>query len=221
MPRPHEDLQRHTTTDHRAGGPMITFPPASWCAIEVANVAADRAPAGIATYETLIEKARASTPKAHEAAILRSDNHRRVIAIAHLDGHEAFKHVSAAWDDHHLFAAKHAVAESRSLTLYRLDAKAGEAVIDPASTDAYAFEHLLLSVARVRAIVDSFVAVTNFRGAFIFGTDDDRASAIVYRFVHVADIEAFRSTPEAQRTLGPAGESGETAYLVHVVRTFG
>ncbi|HMD01465.1 MAG TPA: hypothetical protein VKG44_00745, partial [Candidatus Baltobacteraceae bacterium] len=220
MPRPHEDLQRHTATDHRAGGPTIAFPAASWCAIEVAYVVAERAPAGVASYETLIEKARASTPKAHEAAVLRSHNQRRVIALLHLDGHEAFRHLSAAWDDHHVFAERHAVAESRSLALYRLSAALGEPAFDPSSTDAYAFEHILSSVERVRSIGPSLAAVTNFRGASIFGTDDDRASAIVYRFVHAEDIEAFRVAPETQRVLGPIGEPGETFYPVHVVRTF-
>jgi len=127
MPRPHEDLERHTVTDQRPGGPIVTLRPDTWWAIEVAHVAAERAGAGVATYETLIEKARASAPKAREAAVLRSHNDRRVIAMLHVDGHEAYRHLASAWDDHHLLAERHAVAESRSLALYRLAATAGEA----------------------------------------------------------------------------------------------
>jgi hypothetical protein len=220
MPRPHEDLERHTVTDQRPGGPIVTLRPDTWWAIEVAHVAAERAGAGVATYETLIEKARASAPKAREAAVLRSHNDRRVIAMLHVDGHEAYRHLASAWDDHHLLAERHAVAESRSLALYRLAATAGEAAVDPDSKDACAFEHLLLSVERVRPAATALAAAPGFRGASIFGTDDDRASAIVYRFTNIEAIEAFRETHEAQRILGLIAATGETFYPVHPVRTF-
>ena len=129
MPRPHEDRQRHTPADHRPGGPAIV-PVPLWWAIAVANVAAERIDAGTASYETLIEKARDSSAKVREAIVLRSHDRRRVIALSHLDGHEAFRHLSAAWDDHHLYAERRAVSESRSLSLYRLATSAGESAID-------------------------------------------------------------------------------------------
>jgi len=96
MPRPHEDLQRHTLTDHTSGGPIVTFAPVSWWAIDVVQVTEERAPAAIASYETLIEKARAAAGKAHEAAVLCSHNHRRVVALLRLDGHEAYGHLASA-----------------------------------------------------------------------------------------------------------------------------
>lgn len=181
---------------------------------------AGRAGAAVSSYETLIEKARASTPKAHEAAVLRSRNDRRVIALLRLDGHEAFRHLTSAWDDHHLLAERHAVAESMSLALYRLATATGEAVIDPTSSDAYAFERLLLSAERVRAAITSIAGAPGFRGVCVFGSDDDTSSALFYRFTHIDEIEAFRATPEAQRSLGTIGGSGEALYPVHVVRTF-
>jgi hypothetical protein len=221
MPRPHEDIQHHTSTDHRPGGPIIRFAPNAWWAIEVAHVAAGRAPAGVATYETLIEKARTSAPKVREAGVLRSHNDRRVIALLELDGHEAFRHLTAAWDDHHLFAERHAVAESRSLALYKVAATAGEAALDPTSTDVCAFEHVLVGAAHLGTLVVLLAAAPGFVGASIFGTDDDSASAIVYRFTHNDEIAAFRATPEALRALGPAATTGDTFYPVHAVRTFG
>lgn len=220
MPRPHEDLERHTPADHRPGGPILTFAPGTWWAIAVAHVSAERAPAGIAAYETLIEKARTSHVKAHEAGVLRSHNHRRVLALLRLDGHEAFRHLEAAWDDHHLFAERHAVSESRTLTLYRLATASGNATIEPVSTDAYAFEHLLRSQEHVRPIATPLAALTNFRGACIFGTEDDRASAIFYRFTRIEEIEAFRATSAAQNALGPVAATGDTFYQVQVIRTF-
>ncbi len=219
MPRPHEDLQRHTPTDHRPGGPAIALTPL-WWAIGVVHVAAERAPAGIASYETLIEKARVSAPKARESAVLESRNHRRVIVLLHLEGHEEFKHLTAAWDDHHLFAERHAVAESHSLALYRLVALAGEAAIDPSSTDAYAFERVLFGADRTRAVMSAIASAPGFRGASLFEEDDGGASVILYRFSRGEEIEDLRATSQAQRALGPTGEPGETFYEVRPVRTF-
>jgi hypothetical protein len=185
----------------------------------VAHVAAERAAAGVASYETLIEKARVSAAKAREAAVLESRDRRRVIVLLHLDGHEAFRHLTAAWDDHHLFAERHAVAESRSLALYRLAMNAGDSAVDPASTDAYAFEHVSLDVERTQAVTVPIVAAPGFRGAAIFA-DDAGASAILYRFAHVEEIETFRATAGAQRALGPIAAPGETFYPARPVRTF-
>ncbi|MGC2632876.1 MAG: hypothetical protein WA215_01555 [Candidatus Cybelea sp.] len=206
MSRPHEDRQRHTATDHHAGGPAIVFAPGVWWAIAVVHVTAERADAAIASYETLVEKARTSAARVHEAAILRSQNHRRVIVLLHLDGHEGFRHLGAAWDDHHLVAHRHDVAESRSLTLYRLVANLGDAAIDPASTDALAFEQFSDDLERMQAVTSSIAAAPGFRGASTLRSDDDTTAAIIYRFAHVEEIGAFRPS--------------ETPYPVHVVRTF-
>ena len=205
MSRPHEDLEHHTLTDHRAGGPAIALASASWWAIEVAHVAAGRAAAAVAAYETLIEKARTSAAAGREAVVLRSHDHRRVIVLLRLDGHEAFRHLRAAWDDHHLLAQRHAVAESRSLALYRL-AVSGDPTIDPASSDALAFEHIRSGAEPAAGISAPLAAAPGFRSAFVFHTDDDGGSAIVYRFAHVEQIEAFRKSPDLS--------------VVHAVRTF-
>jgi hypothetical protein len=216
MPRPHEDRQHHTPTDHHAGGPILTFAPNAWWAIDIAHVAANRADAGISAYETLIEKARTSAAKAHASVVLRSTNHRRVIALLHLDGHANFKHLASSWDDHHLSSERHAVAESSSLAFYRAAWVSGDATLDPTSTDAFAFEHINRKSEQLRALGAPVAAARGFRGATLFGTDDDVASAILYRFSHIEEIEAFRATPEAQRILGPL----DTFYPVHVIRTF-
>lgn len=206
MSRPHEDRQHHTATDHHAGGPAIAFAPPAWWAIAVVHVTAERADAAIASYETLVEKARTSTARVQEAAILRSQDHRRVIVLLHLDGHEGFRHLCAAWDDHHLVAERHDVAESRSLTLYSLAATLGDAAIDPASTDAVAFEQFSSGLERIHAVTSAIAAAPGFRGASILRTDDDGASAIIYRSANVEEIRAFRAS--------------ETLYPVHLVRTF-
>jgi hypothetical protein len=186
-------------TDHHSGGPVIPFTAPSWWAIAVVDVKEDRGPAGVASYETLVEKARAGAAKVREAAILLSHNQRRVIAMLHLDGHEAFRHLVAAWDDHHLVAERRDVAESLNLGLYRLTTVTGEAAIDPTSHDAYAFEHGSVDVASG--------VPPGVRGTGIFDADDGRARAIIYRAEHIEQIEAGR-TPE------------QTFYAVKPVRTF-
>jgi hypothetical protein len=220
MPRTHEDLERHELVDHRSGGPAITFANGEWCAIAIAHVAAERIGAGLTTYETLVEEARNASAHAHAAAVLRSANSRRVIVFAGLDGHESFRHLSAAWDDHHLFAAHHAVAESRSLTLHRLVARSGLVTVDPSSDDAYAIEHVSAQVDNVRRLAEPIAAATGFRGVLVFGTDDGHGSTIVYRFGHATEIDTFRSTPVAVAMLGDAGAAGDTRYAVHPIKTF-
>jgi hypothetical protein len=221
MMRPHEDLERHTPTDHRPGGVPVTFAPGTWCAIDVVHVKADRVDAGISAYETLIEKARTSTVKAHGAAILRSVNNRRVIALVGINGHDAFRHLKTAWDDHHLSAERHTVAESSALALYQVAASGGHAAIDPTSHDSYAFEHVARDPAHVRALIAAIGTAEGFRGLLVFGTDDTSASVVVYRFEHALQVDAFRQSAAAQQILGPVGDMGESASPVHPVKTFG
>jgi hypothetical protein len=220
MPRPHEDLEHHTPVDHRVGGAPVTFAPGSWCAVDVAHVAAERIGAGISTYETLIEKARTSSAKARTSAVLRSVNNRRVVALVQIDGHEGFRHIQAAWDDHHLNAERHTVAESQALGLFTVTASAGDASLDPASSDAYAFEHIARDPQQVRDLLKPLASAPGFRGALLFGTDDPNASAIIYRFSHSAQIDAFRTSSAAVANLGPLGGEGETLFGVHPVKTF-
>ncbi|HWZ59923.1 MAG TPA: hypothetical protein VNW46_13190 [Gemmatimonadaceae bacterium] len=221
MTRPHEDLERHSPTDHRPGGAPIQFPPGAWCAIDIVNVRADRMNAGISTYETLIEKARTSSTRARAGAVLRSVNHRHVIAILEIEGHEAFRHLQSAWDDHHLNADRHAVAESSTLGFYRLTTCAGAAALDPATKDAYAFEHVARGPERARPLITAIAAAEGFRGALVFGADDESASAIIYRFTRATAFDTFRWSAAARQVLGPVGASGEAAVPAHPVRTFG
>jgi hypothetical protein len=220
MPRPHEDLERHTPVDHRPGGQAIDYIAGTWCAIEVAHVRAERAEAALASYETLIEKARSSSAKARASAVFRSLNKRRVIALITIDGHESFRHIQSAWDDHHLTAEHRDVAESTSLALYRCTASNGNASIDPASTDAYAFERVSRGLATVSELIASLEGAQGFRGMLIFGTDDAASAAILYRFAHHEEIDSFRTSAVALNCIGPVGTSGETLHHVHPIKTF-
>ncbi len=221
MPRPHEDLERHTPTDHRPGGVPIGFPAGAWVAIDVAHVRAERVGAGISAYETLIEKARKSSTKARAAVVLRSVNKRRVIPLIEIEGHEAFRISKSAWDDRSPEGGA-----SRSCRIEFAGAlpgcrERGRHVVHLASTDAYAFEHVARGPERVRALSIAIAAAQGFRGVLVFGSDDASASAVVYRFEHSSQVDAFRESAVAVQVLGPVGASGETISVVDPVKTFG
>lgn len=208
MTRPHEDLERHTPVDHRAGGVPVTFASGAWCAIDVVHTKAERVDAGISAYETLIEKARQQPLGVREAAVLRSVNDRRVIALVDLEGHDAFHHLQTSWDDHHLAHEKRDVAESSRLALYRLVASRGDASIDPLSKDTYAFEQIARGSAPVSALATAAEQANGFRGVLVFESDGDDKLVVLYRFGHSADLAALRA-------------DGDAIAAVHPVRTFG
>jgi hypothetical protein len=222
MTRPHEDRgHHHTLVDHRIGGPPIIFTLGDWCAINVANVQAERVETALAAYETLIEEARRAPANARAGAVLRSINDRRVVSLVGIGGHDAFAHLKAAWDDHHLVAEHKAVAESNVLALYQLAARVGETAIDPASSDAYAFERVTRSSHDIRALVPFVVAAPGFVGALVFGADDEDGSAILYRFRHRSDVDSLRASGAARDILGEIGSGGDSAFGAHPVKTIG
>lgn len=206
MTRPHEDLERHTPADHRAGGVPVTFAPGSWCAIDVVHTKADRVDAGISAYETLIEKARNEPLGVRVAVVLRSVNDRRVIALVGLAGHEAFHHLQGSWDDHHLVQQRRDVAESSTLALYRLVSSLGDASIDPQSKDTYAIEQLARGVQPAYLLAAAAEKTNGFRGVAVFESED--RLIVIYRFGHPADLSALRA-------------DGDAIAAVHPVRTFG
>jgi hypothetical protein len=220
MPRTHEDREKHTLVDHRPGGSKIVFAADAWCAIDVAHLATGRVDAGLSTYETLTEKARTSAAKVRNAAVLRSSNGRRVVALLELEGHDAFRHLQAAWGDRRLDAEHHAVAEATSLGLYRVTASAGDVHIDPATTDAYGFEKVAREPDRLRALIALLAPIVAFRGLLLFGSDDATAAALLYRFEHARDLEAFRASAGAIDILGPVDASGDSSFGVRPVKTF-
>jgi hypothetical protein len=207
MTRPHEDLERHTLVDHRSGGVPITFAPGAWCAIDVVHTKAERIDASLSAYETLIEKARTQPLGVRVAAVLRSVNDRRVIALVDLEGHEAFRHLKSAWDDHHLAHEKRDVAESTALGLYRLAATSGDTSIDPLSKDTYAVEQIARGSHPATALARAAAQAKGFRGVLVFESDGDDRLVIVYRFAHPADLAALRA-------------DGDAIAAVHPVRTF-
>ncbi len=219
MSRPHEDRERHTLVDHRPGGTPITFPSGRWLVLGVAHVTVDRIDACVSAYETLVEQARAHMD-AGPAAIMSSVDRRRVLAMVAVRGHDGFRRLSAAWDDHHRSAQHRAIATSVSLGLYEVATALGFADIDPESHDTFVYEHFERALTSVS---DLFVTIddrANFRGATIFHSDDGARTAILSRFAHAAAYEEFRSSRRAVNALGSPGQSGSSSFAVHPLKTF-
>jgi hypothetical protein len=162
LARPHEDREKHTLVDHRDGGLPVAFAPESWVAIGIAHVKADRNDACVAAYETLVEKARTSNVHANPAAIFASQNERRVVTMVGVQGHDGFRHLSAAWDDHHRNAQHRAISESVSFALYKVVAHTGNADVDPAAHDAYVYERAERAVPNVAELFSSLNTSLDF-----------------------------------------------------------
>lgn len=193
MTRPHEDLERHTQVDHRPGGSAVHLAPGTWCAIDMVHVKSERLGAAVASYETLLEKARTSSVKASACAILRSLDDHRIIVFVTLDGHSSFAHLKSSWDDHHLHAEHHDVAESSALALYHIVAELGNVTFDPQAKNVYAVEHIGVDVQKARALAQTTGETPGFRGALVFGNDDANASVLVYQFEHASEFSVVKT----------------------------
>jgi hypothetical protein len=185
----------------------------------VARVRADRNDACVSAYETLVEKASTSNVHGDPAIVFASDKKRRVIVMVGVLGHDAFGHLSAAWDDHHRNAQHRAISESVSFALYKVVAHTGIADIDPAASDAYEYERLERGVPQLAELFSSLNALLEFRGATVLYDDVASATVIVSRFSHVAAYDAFRTGPEAIKLLGAADEPGRTSFPLRPRKT--
>jgi hypothetical protein len=219
MSRPHEDRERHTLVDHRPGGSAVLFTVGSWLAIGIARVQAERTDACVSAYETLTEEARTSNVHAGPAAIFASANGRRVVTLVGVRGHDGFRHLTAAWDDHHRFAEHRVVAESVSFALYEVAASIGAADIDSATHDVYVYERVERPATRVCELFASLGAATDFRGATVCHDDGDIVTVILSRFAHFAAYDGFRAGRAAMNALGSPGDPGETGFAVHSRKT--
>jgi hypothetical protein len=188
--------------------------------VGVARVKAERSDACVAAYESLIEKAQTSNVHAGPAVAFTAHNQRRVVTMVGVRGHDEFRHLAAAWDDHHRFEQHRAIAESVSLGLYEVAASIAAAGIDPASHDAYGFEQLERSVPNAGSLLASLDAGTEFSGALMLQGDLGRTTILLTRFAHVAAYEAFRASRSAVNALGAADASGTSSFPVHATRTF-
>ena len=219
MSRLHEDRENHTLVDHRDGGSAVTFAPGGWVAVGVARVRAERNDACVAAYETLVEKAITSNVHGDPAIVFASENKRRVVVMVGVLGHDAFAHLSAAWDDHHRNAQHRVISESVSFALYKVVAHTGIADVDPAANDAYEYERLERPVPHVDELFSSLNALLEFRGATVLYDDAASASVIVSRFSHIAAYDDFRIRPESVKLLGATGDPGRTSFPVRPRKT--
>ncbi len=194
MPRPHEDLERHVLVDHRTGGEPVFFTQGSWIAIEIGHVKASRVDAALAAYESMLERWRAANDRHRVAAVLSAANERAVIALCELGGHDDFRRLASAWDEHHRLAAGHAVVESRSLALYQVAESFGDLSLDPSSRDAYVLARVY-PLGTGAAVDPRMLQAAGFESAVVFRSTDANRQAIIYRFESFDSYNAVRDEP--------------------------
>jgi hypothetical protein len=220
MSRPHEDLQHHQAVNHVAGGVPVAYAPGAWCAIAIGHVNAERSQAAVSSYETLVEKAQRPPVNARGAAVFRSADGRRVVAIIRVDGHEQFRHLQTLWSEHHR-VPDHPPADRRpTLELYQLIASAGKFVIDTTASGAHAIERIADGQDRTRLIIDPITAANGFRSLGIFATDQRTDCVIIYHFAHDAELGAARASAAVSDIFGDPGEDGNTMFYVRPLKTF-
>jgi hypothetical protein len=187
----------------------------------IARVKADRNDACISAYETLIEKAGTSNVHAGPSVVFASENGRRMVVMVGVRGHEGFRHLASAWDDHHRNEQHRVIAESVSFALFEVSAATGTPEVDPSSHDAYVFERVERAVPRVNDLFASLGASLEFRGATVFHDDGagTPATVMLSRFAHVAAYDVFRTSRDAVNVLGSAAESGDTVFAVRPRKT--
>jgi hypothetical protein len=134
-------------------------------------------------------------------------------------GHDAFAHLSAAWDDHHRNAQHRVISESVSFALYKVVAHAGNADVDPAANDAYVYERIDHAVLEVAELFSSLNMALDFRGATVLYDDVASATVIVSRFTHIAAYDTFRAGSEATKLLGVPNEPGTTSFQIRPRKT--
>jgi hypothetical protein len=186
----------------------------------VARVKAERSDACVAAYESLVEKTRTSNVHAGPAVVFSSHDRRRVLTLVGVRGHDGFRQLAAAWDDHHRFEQHRAIAESVSLGLFEVAASVAAADVDSASHDVFVYEQVERPVADVAGLFASAGASPDILGATILHGDDDRTAVILARFAHLDAYEAFRAGRGAANVLGPADGFGSTSFQVKPTRTF-
>jgi hypothetical protein len=142
------------------------------------------------------------------------------VTLVGVRGHDGFRHLAAAWDDHHRFAQHRVVAESVSSGLFEVAAAVADAEVVPGAHDAYVYEQFERPVPGARDLFASSEVSAEFRGATILHGDDGRATVILARFAHIAAYEAFRAGRDAANALGAADGSGTTSFQITPTRTF-
>ncbi|HTW85454.1 MAG TPA: hypothetical protein VMD91_15400 [Candidatus Sulfotelmatobacter sp.] len=133
-------VRPHTTVDHRPGGLDVDIEASSaWIAVGVFDAKAGREPAVLSSVETMIEQFARERPVPSAFVMASRDGHR-VVAFLWLAGHDAFRALQSAWDQHHLHLAREDKAESMRLALCHCTATSGDPLFEIGTTEVVTFE---------------------------------------------------------------------------------
>ncbi|MGB8267358.1 MAG: hypothetical protein WCE44_13585 [Candidatus Velthaea sp.] len=130
----------HTNVDHRQRGPDVEILAGkTWIAIAEFTARPDRQEAVISAVETRIELFRQKHHVAPSFLIASRDGHR-VIAFLGVSGHDEFRELQSAWDQHEQHLARTDKAEASKLVLCHCTATSGDPTFSVGSTDVLTFD---------------------------------------------------------------------------------
>lgn len=145
MPRFHQGTtttreRPHTNVDHREAGPDVELTASNaWVAVAEFDTKSDRQRAVVSSLETRIELFRRERHVASSFVMSSRDGHR-VVALLWISGHDDFRSLQSAWDQHELPLARRDKAESSRLLLCRCTATSGDPTFAVNGSDILTFE---------------------------------------------------------------------------------
>jgi hypothetical protein len=137
-----DHVRPHTGVDHRSIGPDVELADAKgWVAVAEFDVKPDRQQAEISALETRIELFRRERHVESSFVFASRDKHR-VGAFLWIDGHDAFRSLQSAWDQHAQHLARTDKAESGRLFLCTCKSTTGNPTFEVEGSDVITFDAL-------------------------------------------------------------------------------
>ncbi len=159
----------HTDVDHKSGGPDVELADAKgWVAVAEFDVKPDRQQAEISALETRIELFRHERHVGPSFVFASRDKHR-VGAFLWLGGHDAFRSLQSAWDQHAQHLARTDKAESGKLFLCTCRSTTGNPTFEVEGSDVVTFD--ALAPAAVEAAVADAARETTVLGTALLADD--------------------------------------------------
>jgi hypothetical protein len=174
----------HTDVDHRSAGPDVDIAEAKgWVAVAEFGVKPDRQQAEISALETRVELFRRERHIGASFVIASRDKHR-VGAFLWLGGHDAFRSLESAWDQHALHLARTDKAESSKLFLCTCKSTTGNPTFEVEGSDVVTFD--ALAPAATEAAVAEAARETTVLGTALLGDDTSEHFFLLTRCSSVA-----------------------------------
>ncbi len=137
-----DHVRPHTNVDHRETGPDLALAASgAWIALAEFHTKPDRQHAAIAAAETRIELFQRER-HVTSALVMASNDGHRVVALLWIGGHDDFRSLQSAWDQHQQHLAHTDKAASWKMWLCRCTATSGDPTFEVGGPEVVTFENL-------------------------------------------------------------------------------